>query len=72
MPAAIRGLNEEYGFIFSLIEDVVKGVAARISGGIFFMNFELLTFPCREMIKFSIHIYDVSKMNPFIYRICIF
>ena len=31
-------------------------------GGIFLMNFELLTFPCREMIKLSIH--DVSKINP--------
>ena len=36
------------------------------------MNFELLTFPCREMIKLSIHIYDVSKMNTFLYRKRIF
>ena len=37
--------------------------------GIFFlMNFELLTFPCREMIKLSIHIWHDSKMNPFLYR----
>ena len=31
------------------------------------MNFELLTFPCREMIKLSIHILHVSKMNPFMF-----
>ena len=29
------------------------------------MEFELLTFPCREMIKLSIHtgVYDVSKIT---------
>ena len=32
------------------------------------MNFELLTFPCREMSKLSIHIGYVSKINTFIYR----
>ena len=32
------------------------------------MNFELWTFPYREIIKLSIHIWHGSKMNPFIYR----
>ena len=37
------------------------------------MNFELLTFPCREIIKLSyIILYDVSKINKFIYRKGIF
>ena len=38
--------------------------------GNFLMNFELLTFPCREMIKLSIHItcfqnesISIQKMN---------
>ena len=35
---------------------------------LFLMNFELLTFPCRDMIKLSIHIWRVSKINPFLYR----
>ena len=29
---------------------------SRFGGNFFLMNFELLTFPCREMIKLSIHI----------------
>ena len=39
----------------------------RIAGGIFLIDFELLTFPCREMIKLSIHtgVYDVSKITFF-------
>ena len=32
------------------------GVLVEIQGNIFLMNFDLLTFPCREMIKLSIHI----------------
>ena len=32
------------------------GVLVEIQGNIFLMNFELLTFPCREMIKLAIHI----------------
>ena len=32
------------------------GGAGRDSGEFFLMDFELLTFPCREMIKLSIHI----------------
>ena len=28
-------------------------------GGILLMNFELLTFLCRQIIKLSIHIYDM-------------
>ena len=33
----------------------------------FLIDFELLTFPCREMIKLSIHtgVYDVSKITFF-------
>ena len=33
----------------------LRGVAGRDSGEFVLMNFELLTFPCREMIKLSIH-----------------
>ena len=33
----------------------LRGVAGRDSGEFCLMNFELLTFPCREMIKLSIH-----------------
>ena len=49
-------------------------LAVIISRGIFFLkNFELLIFSCREIIKRSIHIlYDVSKINSFIYRKRIF
>ena len=36
---------------------ILKGVAGRDSGEFhFLMIFELLTFPCREMIKLSIQI----------------
>ena len=35
----------------------IKGGAGQNSGEfLFLMNFELLTFPCREMIKLTIHI----------------
>ena len=34
----------------------LRGVAGRDSGFFFLMNFELFTFPCRELIKLSIHI----------------
>ena len=37
--------------------NILRGGAGRNSGEFFFlMNFELLPFPCREMIKLSIHI----------------
>ena len=48
------------------------GGAGRDSGEFVLINFELLTFPCREMIKLSIHISHVFKMNPFLYRKRIF
>ena len=39
-------------------------MAGRDSGEFFlFMNFELLTFPCREMIKLSIHNYMTCFQN---------
>ena len=58
-----------YNFVISF-NNFVRGIGAficipilKIKGGgwsrfrgIFFRNFELLTFPCREMIKLSIHI----------------
>ena len=51
----------------------LRGVAGRDSGEFYFLlKFELLTFPCREMIKLSIHIWHISKMNLFIYRKRIF
>ena len=42
------------------------GVLVEIQGNIFLMNFELLTFPCREMTKLSIHIYTsrVTRLRP--------
>ena len=40
------------------------GVLVEFQGGIFFMNFELLTFLCRQMIKLSIHVWHDSKINP--------
>ena len=44
-----------------------------ITGDFCLKNFELLIFSCREMIKRSIHtLYDVSKINSFIYRKRIF
>ena len=43
---------------------VSKGGAGRDSGEFFrSMNFELLTFPCREMIKLSIHIIMTCFQN---------
>ena len=48
------------------------GCWSKFRGIFFLMNFELLTFPCREMIKLSIHIWHDSKMNPFLYRKRIF
>ena len=45
------------------------GVLVEFQGEFVLMNFELLTFPHREIIKLSIHVY---KMNQFIYRKRIF
>ena len=36
-------------------------------GEFFLMNFELLTFPCREMVKLSIHVYMTCFQNESIY-----
>ena len=43
-------------------------MAGRIAGGIVLMDFELLTFPCREMIKLSIHtgVYDMLPKSHFL------
>ena len=45
-------------------------MAGRIAGGIFLMDFELLTFPYREMIKLSIHtgVYDMFPKSHFFGR----
>ena len=44
------------------------GCWSNFRGNIFLLNFELLTFLCRQMIKLSIHICHDSKINQFIYR----
>ena len=48
------------------------GCWSKFRGIFFLMNFELLTSPCREMIKLSIHIWHDSKINPFLYIKSIF
>ena len=49
------------------------GVLVEIQGNIFFNEFWVVdNFPCRELIKLSIHIWHDSKMNPFLYRKRIF
>ena len=51
------GVSAEYLMFFVLFayHYFRGGGACRDSGEFFLMNFELLTFPCREMIKLSIH-----------------
>ena len=43
-------------------------MAGRIAGGILLIYFELLTFPCREMIKLSMHtgVYDMFPKSNFL------
>ena len=42
--------------VFIIMFVCIKGGwLVEIQGNLFLMNFELLTFPCREMIKLSIH-----------------
>ena len=42
---------------------IVQITSRRVAGRIFLMNFVLLTFPCREMIKLSIHIWRFQNKS---------
>ena len=47
-------------------EEIFKRVLVEFQGKFILMNFELLTFHCREMVTLSIHLWHVSKWKIFL------